>query len=306
MEFEVKAIVIHGYGGPEVLKYEDLPDPIPGTGEVLVKVTASSINPFDWKIRSGSVRDFVPMTFPAILGLDVSGTVLTVGQGVTTFAPGDKVFAAALQTYASLCVVKAADLARIPAGADPVELAALPTVTTTGAQLAALAMKKGSGQTVLVTGAAGNVGRSAVYTAKSRGATVIAGVLKRQVGQASEIGADRVVALDDAFAVDSLKGLDAVADTVSGPVADVLIAKINRGGMFASVIAPPTNAAAYPSVEVKTMQVARDPKSLIAMAEAVKNGALTIPVGERFSLKDAAKAHAAAEKGSAGKILLVM
>jgi NADPH:quinone reductase-like Zn-dependent oxidoreductase len=305
-EVEVKAIVIHNYGGPEVLKYEDFPDPVPASGEVLVKVAASSINPFDWKIRSGSVKDFVPMTFPAILGLDVSGTVLTVGQGVTTFAPGDKVFAAAFQTYAPLCVVKAADLARVPAGADLVELAALPTVTTTGAQLAELAMKKGLGETVLVTGAAGNVGRSAVYRAKSRGATVIAGVLKRQVGQAKEIGADKIVALDDAPAVDSIKALDAVADTVSGPVADVLIAKIKPGGVSASVLAPPSNAAAYPSIEVKTMQVARDPKNLIVMAEAVKNGALTIPLGERFSLKDAAKAHAVAEKGSVGKILLVM
>jgi NADPH:quinone reductase-like Zn-dependent oxidoreductase len=302
----VKAIVIHGYGGPEVLKYEDFPDPVPGAGEVLVKVAASSINPFDWKIRAGSVKNFWPLTFPAILGLDVSGTVETVGEGVKAFAPGDKVLAAASQTYASLCVVKAADLAKIPAGADLVEMAALPTVTTTGAQLAALATKKGSGETVLVTGAAGNVGRSAVYTAKSRGATVIAGILKRQVAQAKEIGADRVVALDDMSDVDSLKGLDAVADTVSGPIAEVLIAKIKKGGVFASVLAAPGNATAYPSVEIKTMQVKRDSKTLITMAEAVKKGALTIPLGERFPLKEAANAHAAAEKGSAGKILLVM
>ena len=302
----MRAIVIHGYGGPEVLKYEEFPDPVPGAGEVLVRVAASSINPFDWKIRSGSVKDFWPMTFPAILGLDLSGTVETVGAGVETLAPGDKVFAAAPQTYAPLCVVKASDLAKIPAGTDLVEVAALPTVTTTGAQLAASAIKKGPGETVLVTGAAGNVGRSAVYTAKSRGATVIAGILKRQISQAEAIGADKVVALDDASAVDSLNGLDAVADTVSGPIADVLIAKIKPGGVFASVLAAPSNAAAHLAVEVKTMQVTRDPKTLITIAEAVKKGALTIPLGERFPLKETAKAHAAAEKGSAGKILLVM
>ena len=86
----MKAIVIHGYGGPEVLKYEDYPDPVPGAGEVLVKVAAASVNPFDFKIRSGSLRDLIPITFPAILGIDVSGTVESVGPGVTTFAPGDK------------------------------------------------------------------------------------------------------------------------------------------------------------------------------------------------------------------------
>ena len=158
-------------------------------------------------------------------------------------------------------MVKASDLAKIPAGTDLVEVAALPTVTTTGAQLAASAIKKGPGETVLVTGAAGNVGRSAVYTAKSRGATVIAGILKRQISQAEAIGADKVVALDDASAVDSLNGLDAVADTVSGPIADVLIAKIKPGGAFASVLAAPSNAAAHLAVEVKTMQVTRDPKN---------------------------------------------
>jgi NADPH:quinone reductase-like Zn-dependent oxidoreductase len=89
----MKAIVIHGYGGPEVLKYEDYPDPVPGVGEVLVRVAASSVNPFDFKIRSGSLKDFFSLTFPAILGLDVSGTVESLGPGVTTFARGDKVFA---------------------------------------------------------------------------------------------------------------------------------------------------------------------------------------------------------------------
>ena len=88
-EADMKAIVIHGYGSPEVLKYEDYPDPVPSAGEVLVRVAASSVNPFDFKVRSGSLKDFIPLTFPAILGLDVSGTVESVGPGVTTVARGD-------------------------------------------------------------------------------------------------------------------------------------------------------------------------------------------------------------------------
>jgi NADPH:quinone reductase-like Zn-dependent oxidoreductase len=302
----MKAIVIHGYGGPEVLKYEDYPDPVPGVGEVLVRVAASSVNPFDFKIRSGSLKDFLPLTFPAILGLDVSGTVESVGPGVTTFARGDRVFAHASQTYAALCVVKATDLAKTPEGADVVEIAALPTVTTTGAQLASLALGGRSGATVLVTGAAGNVGRSAVYTAKSRGAKVIAGVRKRQVSQAQAVGADSVVALDDAEAVKALEAIDAVADTVGGQTADEVIKKIKQGGVFASVLGPPSNAASYPTVEVKPMQVTPEPAVLLAMAEAVQKGAFSIPLGQRFSLKDASKAHTAAEEGGAGKILLLV
>jgi NADPH:quinone reductase-like Zn-dependent oxidoreductase len=302
----MKAIVIHGYGGPEVLKYENYPDPVPGTGEVLVRVAASSVNPFDFKVRSGSLRDFIPITFPAVLGLDVSGTVESVGPGVTMFAPGDKVFAAASQTYAARCVVKAAHLVKIPEGADLVEMAALPTVTTTGGQLASLALGGKTGATVLVTGAVGNVGRSAVYTAKSRGASVVAGVLKRQVAKTQAIGADSIVALDDAEAVEALEPLDAVADTVGGPTADEVIKKIKSGSIFASVLGPPSTAASYPNVQVKPMAVSPDPGLLLEMAEAVQKRAFSIPLGQKFSLADAAKAHAAAEKGSAGKILLLI
>lgn len=302
----MKAIVIHAYGGPEVLKFEDCSDPVAGPGEVLVKIAASSVNPFDFKVRSGAMKDFIPLTFPAILGIDVSGTVESVGPGVTTFAPGDKVFALASQAYAERCVVKASVLVKIPAGANLVELAALPTVTTTGGQLASLALGGKSGMTVLVTGAVGNVGRSAVYTAKSHGATVIAGVLRRQVAKAEAVGADKVVALDDTQALKGLEPVDAVADTVGGPTADEVIEKVRPGGIFASVLGPPSKAADYPRVQVKAMAVTPDATLLRAMADAVHQGALTIPLGEQFSLRDAGKAHAAAEKGGAGKILLLV
>jgi NADPH:quinone reductase-like Zn-dependent oxidoreductase len=301
----MKAIVIHGYGRPDVLKYEDYPEPVPGPGEVLVKVAASSVNPFDFKVRSGAMKDFIPLTFPAVLGIDVSGTVESVGLGVTTLAPGDKVFAIASQAYATRCLVKATALAKIPEGANLVEMAALPTVTTTGAQLASLALGGHSGVTLLVTGAVGNVGRSAVYLAKSRGATVIAGVLKRHVAKAQAVGADNVVALDDAQAVEALEPVDAVADTVGGETADAVIKKVKSGGIFASVLGPPSTAASFPKVQVKPMAVTPDPVLLLEMAEALRKGAFSIPLGQKFALADAAKAHDDAEKGSAGKILLL-
>ena len=301
----MKAVVIRAYGGPEELKLEELPDPTPGPGEVLVRVAATSVNPFDWKLRAGAYKNEFALTFPAILGVDVSGIVEAVGSGVRTFRTGDRVFANAMQTYASLCVVKADRLARIPGGMETTDAAALPTVTLTGAQLAERAMDGKAQGTILVTGAAGNVGRSAVFIAKSKGWGVIAGVRKKQAEDAKSVGADRVLALDDESAVKSLDALDAVADTVSGPIADVLIGKVRKGGFFASVLAVPTNASAYPDVRVEDMQVKPAPATLLQMAEAVKAGKLAIPLGQRFALADASKAHTAAENGARGKLLLL-
>jgi NADPH:quinone reductase-like Zn-dependent oxidoreductase len=300
----MKAIVVHEYGGPEVLKFEEYPDPVPGPGDVLVRVAATSVNPIDYKRRAGLTKDFYPMTFPGLIGVDVSGTVVKIGPGVEGFTVGDKVFAIADNTYAELCVVKADVLAKVPNGLDLIEAAALPLVTTTGNQLL-LATGIKTGQTVMVVGAVGNVGRSAVFTAKDLGAIVIAGVLKRQMDEAKTLGADQVVATDDDTAIANLPPLDAIADAVGGHTAEKLIATVKAGGVFASVNGAPQNAAEYPSVKVVEVYSKFDRKTLEFMAEAVRDGKLVIPIGQRLPLSDAAKAHAAAEKGGIGKILLV-
>jgi NADPH:quinone reductase-like Zn-dependent oxidoreductase len=300
----MKAIVVHQYGGPEVLKFEDYPDPVPGPGEVLVRVAAASVNPIDYKRRAGLTKDFYPMKFPGLIGVDMAGTVVKIGPGVEGFSVGDQVFAMADNTYAELCVVKAAVLAKVPKGLDLIQAAALPLVTTTGNQLLSATGIK-AGQTVLVVGAIGNVGRSAVFTAKQRGATVIAGVLKTQMDRAKTIGADQAVATDDDTALASLAMLDAVADTVGGRTAEKLIAKVKPGGVYASVVEAPPNAAKYPSVKVVHVFSKFDRKTLEFMAEAVRDGKLVIPISQKLALSDAAKAQAAAEKGGIGKILLV-
>jgi NADPH:quinone reductase-like Zn-dependent oxidoreductase len=300
----MKAIVIHQYGGPDVLKFEEYPDPVPGPGEVLVRVAATSVNPIDYKRRAGLTKDFYPMKFPGLIGVDLAGTVVKLGPGVEGFSVGDQVFAMADDTYAELCVVKAAILAKVPKGLDLIQAAALPLVTTTGNQLL-LATEIGAGQTVLIVGAAGNVGRSAVFTGKARGATVIAGVLKRQADDAKTVGADQVVATDDDNAIANLPPLDAVADAVGGRTAGKLIAKVKPGGIYASVVGAPQNAANYPSVKVVEVFSKFDRKTLEFMAEAVRDGKLVIPIGRKLPLSEAAEAQAEAEKGGAGKILLV-
>jgi NADPH:quinone reductase-like Zn-dependent oxidoreductase len=300
----MKAIVVHAYGGPDVLRYEDYPDPVAGTGEVLVRVAAASVNPIDYKRRAGLTKDFYPLKFPALIGVDVAGTVAKIGPGVEGFSVGDQVFAMADNTYAELCVVKAAVLAKVPKGLDLIQAAALPLVTTTGNQLL-LATEIKAGQTVLVLGAVGNVGRSAVFTAKARGAIVAAGVLKRQIDEAKAAGADHVIATDDDTAIANLSPLDAVADAVGGRTAEKIIAKVKPGGVYASVVGPPQNAAEYPSVKVVKVFSKFDRKTLEFMAEAVRDGKLAIPIGPKLPLSEAARAHAMAEKGGAGKILLV-
>src|SRR5580700_4583936 len=300
----MKAIVIHQYGGPEVLKFEDYPDPVPGQGEVLVRVAAAGVNPIDYKRRAGLTKDFYPMQFPGLIGVDMAGTVVKVGPGVEAFSAGNRVFAMADNTYAELCVVKADVLADIPEGLDLIEAAALPLVTVTGNQLLAATEIK-AGQTVLVLGAVGNVGRSAVFTAKARGATVIAGVLKRQIDQAKTVGADQVLATDDDTAIANFPPVEAVADAVGGRTAEKMIARVKPGGVYASVVEAPQNAAEYPSVKVVKVFSKFDRKTLEFMAEAVRDGKLVIPIGLRLPLSEDRKAHSIAEKGGAGKILLV-
>jgi len=301
----MKAVVLHAYGGPGNLKYEDVADPVAGEGQVLVRVTASSVNPIDYKVRSGAMKQYIPLELPAILGWDISGIVREVGAGVTGFAPGDRVMALGNKAYAELVVVKAADLAPVPEKLDLVEAAALPLVTLTGEQLITRGTKIQSGQTVLVSGAVGNVGRSAVWTAKKAGAVVLAGVRKSQMEEAAELGADEVLALDDSAAVGRLGLIDAVADTVGGETAEMLLGKVKQGGMFASVLGPPGNAKMHPTVKIQAIQVVPDARMLKILAEDVVAGKLKIPIDRMVPLADAGEAHAAAEKGGIGKVLLL-
>jgi NADPH:quinone reductase-like Zn-dependent oxidoreductase len=262
------------------------------------------VNPLDYKRRAGLTTDFYPLHFPALIGVDVAGTVVGTGPGVEGFSVGDRAFAMADNTYAELCVVNAAVLAKVPDGLDLIRAAALPLATTTGNQLSFAAGAE-AGQRVMVVGAVGGVGRSAVFTAKERGAAVIAGVLMQQMDQAKTLGADRVVATDDDTAIANLPPLDAVADAVGGKTAEKLIARVKPGGVFASVLGAPQNAAKYPSVKVVAVFSKFDRKTLEFMAQAVRDGKLVIPISQTLPLSEAAEAHAAAEKGGIGKTLLV-
>jgi NADPH:quinone reductase-like Zn-dependent oxidoreductase len=304
----MKAVVLHEYGGPEKLKLEDnVADPQVSGDTVLIATTAASVNPIDWKVRSGARQKDFPLTFPAILGRDVSGVVFAVGANVKHFKPGDRVLAFSNKTYAGLVAVAEADLTHLPDGLDLVDAAAIPLIALTGEQLVRLSTRVQKGQTVLVTGALGCVGRAAVHTAKKMGAQVIAGVRKKSFKQAESLGVAGLIAVDDDDAIASLGPVDAVADTVGGEVAAKVFRKVKPGGSFgyASVV-PEGMAALNPTVTITRVFAKPDPSKLREFADDVRDGKFVLPIGRRLPLSSAAEAHALGEKGGAGKIVLLV
>jgi NADPH:quinone reductase-like Zn-dependent oxidoreductase len=300
----MKAVVLHEYGPPSKLIYEDFADPTPARGEVLVRVHAVSLNPIDWKMRSGAAKERFPLTFPAILGRDVAGIVSQLGEGVEGFKVGDRVFAVAHATYAEFCVVKASDLAHIPEGLEITTAGAVPLVSLTGDQLIRRGANVQAGQTIILTGALGSVGRCALFAALEIGAKVIAGVRKQQIDEALSLGAIAAIDTDDDKSIAAVGIVDAVADTVNHDVAAKLIAKVKPGGIFASVLGPPSNAALHPTVQVNPVMSGPDPKTVVHYAEAIRDGKLKLPIDRLMPLAEAAQAQTIAEKGNIGKIIL--
>lgn len=301
----MKASVMHEYGGPEVMRYEDFPDPVAGDGEVLVRVAAASINPVDLMQRSGATAAYMPVQFPGVIGWDVSGTVEALGPGVTDFRIGDRVMAWAFHTFAELVAVKAKLLARVPEELHLADAAALPLVTTTGSQLISVASGVQPGQTVLVSGANGGVGRSAVFTALDQGARVIAGVTQAQVAAAKSLQAHEVVALDDAAALAALPQVDIIANCVRGETAEQLMSKVKPGGTFASVTGAPANAKDFPAIRMVEFVSKQSPEAMAYMAEAVRAGKVTIAIDRRIPLSEVAAGMTAVARGGIGKVLLL-
>ena len=301
----MKAMVLGSYGDVDKLELRDLPDLKPGAGEVKVRVAAASLNPVDWKLRSGSLKSMMPLALPAVLGRDVSGTVSEVGEGVTRLKPGDRVLGLVRGGYAEQVVAPQEAFALVPEGLDLLQAAALPLVVLTGAQLMEEATNPKKGELVLVTGAVGGVGRTAVYVAKQLGARVFGGVRRKQMAQAQPLGVERVVAIDDQAEIEKLPWLDAVADTVGGETIARLIPKIRDGGALGSVLGEPS-AARTRGLRVHGCMAHPDAKRLGELARAAARGELHIPVEKTFPLAQAGEAQKLGERGGAGKIVLVM
>lgn len=299
----MKAVQLHGYGDVDQLHYEDVPEPKPGFDQVLVKVAGASLNPIDWKLREGYLKNIMPLQFPVILGRDAAGEITAVGEGVKNFKVGQKVLGLVNGGYAEYVAAKADAFALLPEGLDVTEAGVLPLVTLTGTQLIERGVQPKPGETVLVTGALGSVGRSAVHAAKKLGARVIAGVRAAQKKDAQSLGADRVVALDDDKELAALKDLDAIADTVGGDLASNLAGKLKKSGVFASVLGKPKTDRN--DIRIEAIFTQPDPARLRQLAQDVANGEFEIPIAKRLKLSEIREAHRIAEKGGSGKVLLI-
>jgi NADPH:quinone reductase-like Zn-dependent oxidoreductase len=304
----MKAVVLHEYGGPEKLNFEEnVPEPQIGGNTVLIAAAAASVNPIDWKVRSGARQKDFPLSFPAILGRDVSGVVRSVGTNVKHFKPGDRVLALSNATYAELVAVDDSDLTHLPDGLDLADAAAIPLIALTGDQLVRHAANVQKGQVVLITGALGSVGRAAVHAAKKIGAQVIAGVRRKELEDARSLGVAGTLAIDDEQAVQQFRMVDAIADIVGGNTAAKLIAKIRPGGSFGYASVLPEGAASQnPSVKITRVFARPDPSKVREFADDVRDGKFVLPIGRRMQLRDAGEAQALGEKGGIGKILLLV
>ncbi len=303
----MNAVLLYEYGPPQNLRYEqNVPGPVLGENDVLVAASAASINPVDWKMRSGAAKERFPVTFPGILGRDVSGVVRAVGSNVRGVAIGDRVMALTYATYAELVLVKGSDLTHVPEGLSITDAAAIPLIALTGDQLVREACSLQSGQSVLVTGALGSVGRAAVHSAKKLSARVIAGVRKSQLDEAKSLGVD-AVAIDDEEALKQLGRVDAIADTVGAAATTPLLAHLRDGGVCGTVVTPPPDASLHPEITVKPMMAHPDPSKVREFADDYRDGKFLLPIARNYPLSEAAEAQAFAEKGrSGGKVLLLM
>ncbi|MGB6744742.1 MAG: NADP-dependent oxidoreductase [Terracidiphilus sp.] len=303
----MKAVVLHDYGGPGNLKFEDnVPEPQLSGSTVLIAATAASVNPIDWKLRSGAMQKMHPLTFPAILGRDVSGIVRAVGATAKHFKAGDRVLALSNKTYAELVAVDDSDVTHLPDGVDLADAAAIPLISLTGDQLVRLATNVQKGQVVLITGALGSVGRAAVHTAKKIGAQVIAGVRGKELDEVRSLGVSDALAIDDDHAIERFRLVDAIADTVGGEVAAKLISRVKPGGSVGyTAMLPESAASKNPTVKITRVGARPDPSKVREFADDVRDGKFVLPIGRRMPLRDAAEAHVLGQEGGIGKIVLL-
>ena len=310
MTVTMKANRIHVFGGPEVILFEDVPRPTPGTGEVLIRVHAAGVGPWDAWVRAG--RSVLPQPLPLTLGADLAGTVEATGSRDSPFPVGDEVFGVTnprfTGAYAQYAVASTQMLAHKPRRRDFLESAAVPVVAVTARQMLFRYAKVRSGDRVLVQGATGNVGAYAVQFAHAAGAHVIASVLPRDREVALQLGADEVISLPSEEASRLRGTLDTVIDTVGGKTQTELFAYVRKGGiLISSVSAPDAQLAQRCEIEVKFILVDVNTADLKVIADLLDTQQLLVRIGQVLPLGHARQAHEMLEglrPLPAGKVVL--
>ena len=306
----MKAVHIHDYGGVDVLHYEEAARPTPGAGEVLIRVHATTINPFDCAVRAGYMGQYFNYTFPLILGTDVSGVVEEVGAGVTDVSPGDVVYTRAGVykdgAYAEYVLAFAADVVTKPQSLDHIHAAALPHVTLTAWQGLIEFADPSAGQTVLIHAAAGGVGHIAVQLAKWRGAKVI-GTASINLPFLEELGVDQAIDYSETAFEDVVKDVDVVLDLLGGETQQRSWQVLKPGGLLLSTVQPPSQETAL-AHGVRQRMIGTAPpirKVLTEAAKMVDAGQLKPFVSAVLPLHEIQKAHEMIEgRHTRGKIVI--
>jgi NADPH:quinone reductase-like Zn-dependent oxidoreductase len=290
----MKAAYFDHHGGPEVMSYGDLPDPVAKAGEVVVDIHVASVNGADWKVRSGDSGKV--KYFPYVLGRDFSGTVSALGDGVTDLARGDAVFgvcdAGQEGTYAEKIAMKAAIIAKKPDGVSHVDAAALALTGLTALISIEDTLKLQRGETILIQGGAGGVAAVAIQIAKHIGARVITTTSAANIPYVKSLGADEAVDYTKDDFTKVVRNCDAALDTVGGDVAANTFAVVKPGGR-AAFIASGGQAPPSPRPEVASLRpaVGRDRPHLERVMALFQAGAIRPPEIKVFALKDAAEAQ---------------
>jgi NADPH:quinone reductase-like Zn-dependent oxidoreductase len=307
---KMKAIVVHEYGGPEVLKLEDVPIPEPKENEILVKVIAAGVNSFDGVLRSGKYAKFFKMQLPWIPGYDVAGTVEKIGGKVSKFKVGDPVYAfisiPSGGGYAEYALAKQNQAALKPSTISFAEAAGVPSVALTAWQALVDKANVQSGQTVLIHGASGGVGLFAIPIAKIRGAKVIATASTANQDFLKQLGADVAIDYKTQKFEEIAKDVDVVVDGVGGETLARSYPIVKKGGVLVSLVGR-VDQAQLDKYKMRgiSLEAEYNGEQLAQIGKLIDEKKIKVIVSETFPLAEAAKAEAKADTGHArGKIVL--
>ncbi|HYK60233.1 MAG TPA: NADP-dependent oxidoreductase [Bryobacteraceae bacterium] len=306
----MKAVRIHEYGGVDVLRFQDAPRPEPGPGEVLVRVHAAGVNPVDWKVRAGYLKDWLKYKLPMIPGWDFSGVIESVGSGVDGWRAGSEVYArpdlSRDGAYAGYIAVRASEIGAKPKSVDHTQAAAIPLAALTAWQALFDASGVAAGQKVLIHAAAGGVGHFAVQLAKWRGAFVAGTASARNHDFLRQLGADQPIDYTTVRFEDVARDFDVVLDTMAGETRARSWGVLKQGGILVTILGQPSqeDAKAH-GVRAAGIFVQPNPAQLAEIAALVDSGKLKPHIEAVFPLAEAAKAHQLGETNRVrGKIVL--
>jgi NADPH:quinone reductase-like Zn-dependent oxidoreductase len=306
----MKAVRIHEYGDESVLQFEEAPRPVCAADDVLIRVVGTSVNPVDWKVRRGYLKEMIPYAMPIIPGWDVSGLVAEVGAKVSRFKVGDAVYSrpdiTRDGTYAEWIAVRESEVAFKPRTVSHIEAAVLPLAGITAWEGLVNVGKVAPGQRVLVHAAAGGVGSLAVQIAKAHGAHVIGTASGANRALVESLGVDEFVDYRTTALRDAVRDVDLVLDTMGGETQAASWAVMAPGGLLVSMVSDPAKAVAeWPKLRGAFIFIGPDVPVLERLAALVDEGKVRPVIGAEFALHDIRKAHLLSEAGHVrGKIAL--